>query len=130
MTRCDFYLITQNFDNTDEIKIITIDGEEIVGVIDTMNSDFVVVDETSAFGDMRVVDYKNIKEVKKNIEKIYGVYANTEDITFIMKDVFEGEKWISTEVVGFVYGNEVDNPEMLQRYNGKLKAEFEPLPFN
>lgn len=130
MTRCDFYLITQNFDNTDEIKIITIDGEEIVGVIDTMNSDFVVVDETSVFGDMRVVDYKNIKEVKKNIEKIYGVYANTEDITFIMKDVFEGEKWISTEVVGFVYGNEVDNPEMLQRYDGKLKAEFEPLPFN
>lgn len=66
MTRCDFYLITQNFDNTDEVKIITIDGEEIIGVIDTMNSDFVVVDETSAFGNMRVIDYKNIKEVKKN----------------------------------------------------------------
>ena len=63
-------------------------------------------------------------------EKIYGVYSESADITFVMKDIFEFGECISTEVVGFVYGNEIENPGMLQRYNGKLKAEFEPLTFN
>lgn len=61
----------------------------------------------------------------KNVEKIYGVYAETEDITFIMKDILDNnEDVLSTEVIGFVYGNEIDNQKVLGQYIGKLKAEF------
>ncbi len=57
-------------------------------------------------------------------KKIYGVYANTADITYIMEDIFVGKELESTEVIGFVFGNYEDNAEMLKQYSGKLKAEF------
>lgn len=42
-----------------------------------------------------------------------------------MKDYIDGDgKNISTEVVGFIYGNEVDNEELLRENIGKLKAAF------
>lgn len=60
--------------------------------------------------------------------KIYGTYAPDTDITFILKDTFnEEEMCVSTEVVGFVYGNEVDNEALLIREAGKLKAEYQTL---
>lgn len=41
-----------------------------------------------------------------------------------MEDTFIGEELISTEVVGFVFGNYEESPEILKQYSGKLKAEF------
>ena len=56
---------------------------------------------------------------------IYGTYAPSTDITFILRDTFnEKGECISTEVVGFVYGNEEDNMEILMENIGGLKAEF------
>lgn len=57
-------------------------------------------------------------------KKVYGVYAENADITFIMEDTFNNEELKSTEVVGFVYGNEEENMDVLNRFKGKLKAEF------
>lgn len=57
-------------------------------------------------------------------KKLYGVYASTADITYIMEDTFIDGEVKSTEVVGFVYGNEEDNTEILKQFTGKLKAEF------
>ena len=58
-------------------------------------------------------------------QHIYGLYSEMGDITFIMSDTFDENGEIkSTEVVGFVYGNEVDNSEILDQYTGGLKAEY------
>ena len=58
-------------------------------------------------------------------EKIYGAYSQSHDITFIMKDTFTNENEIaSTEVIGFVHGNEENNETVLNQYIGKLKAEY------
>ena len=58
--------------------------------------------------------------------KIYGAYSESNDITFVMKDYIDGDgKIISTEVVGFIYGNEVNNEELLRENIGKLKAAFD-----
>lgn len=57
-------------------------------------------------------------------EQIYGVYSNEADITFIMRDIISDFGFESTEVVGFVYGNETNNHELLKENVGKLKAEF------
>ena len=46
-----------------EIKITTFDGEEIIGTIDSTTADYVLIDETCAFGDIRVVYFKDIKDV-------------------------------------------------------------------
>ena len=58
-------------------------------------------------------------------KKLYGVYAHTADITYIMQDTFIGEELTSTEVIGFVFGNYEDSTEVLKQYSGKLKAEFQ-----
>lgn len=57
-------------------------------------------------------------------KKLYGVYASMADITYIMEDTFINGEVKSTEVVGFVYGNEEDNTDVLKQFTGKLKAEF------
>ena len=59
------------------------------------------------------------------MEKIYGAYSEKNDITFIMKDV-KNDNGVTetTEVIGFVYGNEVDNLIVLNQYKGRLKAVF------
>lgn len=59
------------------------------------------------------------------MEKIYGAYSEKHDITFIMKDILNDIGCIeSAEVIGFVYGNEADNPKVLEQYIGRLKADF------
>lgn len=59
------------------------------------------------------------------MEKFYGIYAEKHDITFIMKDIEDANGNIkSTEVIGFVYGNEVDNKILLNSEEMGLKAEF------
>lgn len=59
------------------------------------------------------------------MEKFYGVYAGKHDITFIMKDIEDINGNIkSTEVIGFVYGNEVENKSLLNSDKVRLKAEF------
>lgn len=50
-------------ENCSEIKITTFDGEEIIGTIDSTTADYVLIDETCAFGDIRVVYFKDIKDV-------------------------------------------------------------------
>ena len=55
-----------------------------------------------------------------NIESYYAPGA---DITFIMKETSNEEGPVSTEVVGFYYGE--PDEESTQRFIGKLKAEFE-----
>lgn len=63
------------------------------------------------------------KNYKRNV--IYGAYAEQHDITFIMKDIVNYNNNIeSTEVIGFVHGNEVNNTIALEKYSGKLKAEY------
>lgn len=58
-------------------------------------------------------------------KKIYGAYAEKHGITFIMIDTFDSAGEVkSSEVVGFVFGNEEDNTEVLKQFSGKLKAEF------
>ena len=42
-----------------------------------------------------------------------------------MYEIRSDGKIISTEVVGFIYGNEVNNEELLRENIGKLKAAFE-----
>lgn len=56
---------------------------------------------------------------------IYGTYAADTDITFIMMDIFYDNEVSSTEVLGFVYGNETENKEVLYKYIGELRAEFD-----
>ena len=64
----------------------------------------------------------------KVILTLYGTYAPSTDITFILEDVFSEEgKIIKTKVVGMVYGNEVENLELLESQKGSLEAEFEPI---
>lgn len=59
------------------------------------------------------------------MEQIYGAYSEKNDITFIMKDVKnDNGETETTEVIGFVYGNEVDNLKVLNQYTGRLKAVF------
>ena len=67
------------------------------------------------------------KEGNMKKKKIYGVYANTADITYIMEDTFIGEELESTEVIGFVFGNYEDNTKVLKQYSGKIKAEFQEV---
>ena len=55
---------------------------------------------------------------------VYGEYEEKADITFIMQDTIEKEtkKCISTEVVGFYYGE--PELEWIEKFYGSLKAEF------
>ena len=55
---------------------------------------------------------------------VYGCYSSEADITFIMSDIIEKEtdSCISTEVTGFYFGT--PNLEYIEKYNGKLEAEF------
>lgn len=57
-------------------------------------------------------------------EEIYTVYAPADDMTFIMKDCFDGNDPdpISTEVIGFYYGKTCD--DLTEEYTGRLKAEY------
>ena len=56
-------------------------------------------------------------------DEVYGIYAKSHDITFVMKECFDdtGEP-LSLEVTGFYYGepNERDN----KLFSGDLKADF------
>lgn len=55
-------------------------------------------------------------------EEIYTVYASNDDMTFIMKDTFDGEEIKSTEVIGWYYGE--PNDEETKYFSGKLKGEY------
>ena len=50
---------------------------------------------------------------------IWTVYAEADDMTFIMEDTADG----SIEVVGFYFGE--PTPEDTERFRGKTKAVFE-----
>lgn len=55
--------------------------------------------------------------------EIYTAYAQRNDMTFIMQDVYnEADKLISTECVGWYWGapSEAETAEFI----GKLKAEY------
>ena len=61
--------------------------------------------------------------IKPNKREVYGMYAPSYDITFIMEEYFTDDGVpISLEVKGFYYGepNEYCNKE----YYGDLKADF------
>lgn len=55
-------------------------------------------------------------------EDIYSVYSADGDMTFIMKDIFNGDEVISTEVVGWHFGEPSET--ITPAYVGKLKATF------
>lgn len=55
---------------------------------------------------------------------VYGTYAASTDITFVMMDIYHDNEINSTEVLGFVYGNEEENNEVLFKFIGELKAEW------
>ena len=54
--------------------------------------------------------------------EIITTYAPDTDITFILIETYQNEDPISTEVVGFYYGQ--PNEEDTERYIGNLKAEY------
>lgn len=56
---------------------------------------------------------------------VYGTYAASTDITFVMLDFYHDNEVERTEVIGFCYGNEEENITELFKYIGELTAEFE-----
>lgn len=64
----------------------------------------------------------------KMLLTLYGTYAPSTDITFILEDIYNEEgKIIKTKTVGMIYGNEVENLELLESQKGSLEAEFDPI---
>lgn len=63
----------------------------------------------------------------KIIGTVYGTYAPSTDRTIIFMDLYKRGKIVSTEIVGFTYGNEVENLKYLRllAQDRALKAEFE-----
>lgn len=56
-------------------------------------------------------------------KELYSVYAQSADMTFIMEETTDKNgNYISTEVVGFYYGEPTE--EDTQFFKGKRKAEF------
>lgn len=55
-------------------------------------------------------------------KEIYTTYAPDTDITFIMADEWYYDEVMSTECVGFYFGE--PNSSDTDRYVGKLKARF------
>ena len=55
---------------------------------------------------------------------LYGTYAASTDITFIMLDFYHDNEVERTEVMGFCYGNEEENTTELFKYIGDLVADF------
>lgn len=52
---------------------------------------------------------------------VYTVYAKQNDMTFIMEDTYYYSEVITTECVGWYWGEPTD--EATQEFYGKLKAE-------
>lgn len=57
----------------------------------------------------------------KTVRKIYTVYSAEGDMTFIMKDTYKGEDVVSTECVGWHFGEAHEGSE---EFIGKLKAKY------
>ena len=55
-------------------------------------------------------------------EKIYEVYAENDEITFIMKDTYKNDNIISVELVGFYFGE--PDEAMTEKFINKIKAIF------
>lgn len=55
-------------------------------------------------------------------EEIYTAYAPANDMTFIMKDTYNGEEITRTEVIGWYYGE--PNDEATEQFKGDLVAEY------
>lgn len=55
---------------------------------------------------------------------LYGNYSEEADITYVMRDEIDNktEKIISTEVIGFYYGDPI--LECIEKYQNTRKAEF------
>ncbi len=59
----------------------------------------------------------------KSVTEIVAAYSAEADMTFILKEVTSADGApISTEVIGFYYGD--PNDELTKEYVGKLKAEY------
>ena len=58
------------------------------------------------------------------VEEIVATYAPDMDMTFILRETYSDEQniWISTEVVGFYYGE--PNNDLTQQHVGQLKAVY------
>lgn len=56
-------------------------------------------------------------------DEYYMVYSPDGDMTFIMKDTFKNDEPISTEVVGFHYGE--PDEDSIKDFKNKPKATFE-----
>ena len=59
---------------------------------------------------------------KKLKKERYTVYSRTSDITFIMEDTYKNGKYVSTEVIGFHYGEPYE--DSVKNFSGKLKAKM------
>lgn len=54
--------------------------------------------------------------------EIVTTYAPDTDMTFILRETLQGEEFVSTEVVGFYYGE--PREDLTNKYIGKVKAEY------
>lgn len=60
---------------------------------------------------------------RKKKKEIYTTYAPDSDMTFILEDVLDEDgELISTEVIGFYFGEELDS--YTEAFIGELKAIF------
>lgn len=56
------------------------------------------------------------------MKQIWTIYSKEYDITTIFEDTFKDGEMVSTEVVGFYFGEE--DADATKQFKGKRKAEF------
>lgn len=79
-------------------------------------------DERFTVYDEETGEYFTIPNPHYQTESIYTAYSSNTDMTFIMKDVCEDTEVISTEVIGWYFGE--PNESATEAFVGKLKATF------
>lgn len=82
-----------------EIKITTLDGEEIIGTIDSTTDDSLLIDETCALGDIRVVYFKDIKDVEWHKRPVQGKMNKNRWCCTVVRDA-EGKYYARMEIEG------------------------------
>lgn len=54
--------------------------------------------------------------------KVYPIYSESADITFIMQDLYSNNTLLSTEVIGFYYGS--PDEQLTKQYTNDPIAAF------
>ena len=112
-----FWLIWEKYPK----EVVKVEVRENEKKIDSL--EFVVKEKSSVIDSLKKQKEKVIEKVVVKVEKIKDLPPDS-TIKLFYGNLQNYGEIESTEVIGFVYGNETDNPEILERYIGKLKADF------